>query len=287
MLKACIAAYISHHAVIRTHIRNHPVSRKLRNDAPREGISDRQGPVLRWLGALALVPTLLLLAGCEDLHRFGPSESVDYQVALSTTNFPAQEEGPTDLTESVSGSTSVPVISPAVVKSVRLSMTSVAVYHLNSDTTGTDTTRHHDARWVELELPSDPHGTAEVELMDLSESGGMTLAAGSLPPGTYPALWLRLRGREIVLTDSIHLADPSGGSGAVYAPGAYDLTVPNGDASGVRLVNVQFALPDNSAKRTTIVLDMMASLESLRSTESGLAMEPVFTTASEAAAEDR
>ena len=186
-------------------------------------------------------------------------------------------------------------LSQESVEAVTINLEAVEVYRLNSDTTGSDTTRGPDGRWVRVGVvsdsaSSDSAGDGSSHALDLTElpedSSGIEVAAGDLEAGTYRGLRLLFSGAELVLADSARLGGGSGGE--TYGPGAYDLFVPSGAQTGIKLPSVRFTMTTDGSETTTVLADTEASIQNVNITGRGFLMTPVLKTTADdsTAAED-
>lgn len=249
---------------------------------PVPGLSDRHGRLLlRTAAAAAVAAALPILAACEGDATVGPAASGNYRVTLAGT-----DDGASAARTSAEGEDGVraATLSRESVDAVELVLEAVEVYRLNADTTGSDTTQGPDARWVRLEVVSDSDdGDSASVVLDLTElpgdSAGIEVAAGDLESGTYEGLRLRFSGAELVLSDSARLGD--GGAAATYGPGTYDLFVPSGAQTGVKLPSVRFTMTDDDAETTTVLADTDASIRNINITGRGFLMTPVLEVAGE------
>lgn len=248
--------------------------------------------LLRLCVALAVATALPLLAACEGDSTVGPGASGSYHVNLARTGTATGSAQPSVSVEEAG--VRAARLSQESVEAVRIDLEAVEVYRLNSDTTGSDTTQAEDARWIRIEVvsdsaSSDSAGGSSV-VLDLTElptdSTGIEVAAGDLEAGTYHGLRLRFSGAEIVLADSARLGGGRGGE--TYGPGTYDLFVPSGAQTGIKLPSVRFTMTTDGSETTTVLADTEASIQNVNITGRGFLMTPVLTTASEdsSAAED-
>lgn len=246
------------------------------DDANRHAVS---GSILRLGVPLAVAAALPVLAACESDATVGPAASGNYRVSLAQTDDGASAERTSaDRDEGVRAAR----LSRESVEAVEITLEAVEVYRLNADTTGADTTRGPDARWVRLEVVADSAGDSTSVVLDLTElpddSTGVQVAAGDLEPGTYRGLRLRFSGAELVLSDSARLGDGQGA--ASYGPGTYDLFVPSGAQTGVKLPSVRFTMASgDDAGATTVLADTDASIRNINITGRGFLMTPVLKAA--------
>ena len=237
--------------------------------------------LLRLGVALAVATALPVLAACEGDSAIGPGASGNYQINLARSddgggaaqsNISAEEAG-----------IRAARLSQESVEAVTINLEAVEVYRLNADTTGSDTTQGPDARWVRVEVVSDSassdSASLEVDLTDLpDDSTGIEVAAGDLEAGTYRGLRLRFSGAELVLADSARLG---GGDGETYGPGTYDLFVPSGAQTGIKLPSVRFTMTADGSETTTVLADTDASIQNINITGRGFLMTPVLKAAAE------
>ncbi len=241
------------------------------------------GALLRLGAALAVATVLPVLAACEGNSAVGPASSGNYNVELARVDDGAGTAQP-DLSAERAGIRAAR-LSQEAVEAVRIKLEAVEVYRLNSDTTGTDTTQAPDARWVRVEVISDSAASDSaggggsslvVDLTELPEdTSGIEVAAGDLEAGTYRGLRLRFSGAELVLGDSARLG---GGGGEAYGPGTYDLFVPSGARTGIKLPSVRFTLTSGGSETTTVLADTEASIRNINITGRGFLMTPVLKT---------
>lgn len=242
--------------------------------------------------ALAVAAALPLLAACEGDSAVGPGASGNYHIDLARTGAASGSAQPSVSAEEAG--IRAARLSQESVEAVRISLEAVEVYRLNSDTTGSDTTQSEDARWIRVEVVSDSASSDSAGgsslVLDLTElptdSSGIEVAAGDLEAGTYHGLRLRFSGAELVLADSARLGGGEGGE--TYGPGTYDLFVPSGVQTGIKLPSVRFTMTSDGSETTTVLADTEASIQNINITGRGFLMTPVLTTASEdsSAAED-
>lgn len=237
--------------------------------------------IVRLGAALAVAAALPVLAACEGDSAVGPGASGEYRVTLAQTDDGVSAA----LTDAGREGTGIRAarLSREAVEAVTLNLNAVEVYRLNADTTGSDTTQGPDARWVRLEVVSDTASDSDSVVLDLTElpddSAGIEVAAGDLEPGTYRGLRLRFTGAELVLSDSARLGD--GDDGATFGPGTYDLFVPSGAQTGVKLPSVRFTMTSDDAETTTVLADTDASIQNINITGDGFLMTPVLKSAGE------
>ena len=245
--------------------------------------------LLRIGAALAVATALPVLAACEGDSAVGPGASGNYHIDLARTgtgtgaaqsNVAAEQAG-----------VRAARLPKESVEAVRIDLEAVEVYRLNSDTTGSDTTQAEDARWVRVEVvpdsaSSDSAGDGSSRQLDLTElpydSTGIEVAAGDLEAGTYRGLRLRFGGAELVLADSARLGGGSGGE--AYGPGTYDLFVPSGVQTGIKLPSVRFTMTAAGSETTTVLADTEASIRNINITGRGFLMTPVLRTADDSTA---
>ncbi|MDP2497314.1 MAG: DUF4382 domain-containing protein [Candidatus Palauibacterales bacterium] len=242
--------------------------------------------LLRLGAALAVATALPVLAACEGDSAVGPGASGNYQINLARS-----DDGGGAVQSNVSAEEAgirAARLSRESVEAVTIDLEAVEVYRLNADTTGSDTTQGPDARWVRVEVVSDSassdsaddSSSLEVDLTDLpDDSTGIEVAAGDLEAGTYRGLRLRFSGAELVLADSARLG--GGDGGVTYGPGTYDLFVPSGVQTGIKLPSVRFTMTTDGSETTTVLADTDASIQNINITGRGFLMTPVLKTAAE------
>lgn len=232
---------------------------------------------LRLGAVIAVAAALPVLAACGGDSATGPGGTANYRVQL------AQIDGTGSAALASGGVEDAGVraarLSQDAVEAVELTLIAVEVFRLNADTTGSDTTQGPDARWLRLPVQSDTASDADSVVLDLTElpdTSGVTVAADELEPGTYRGLRLRFEGARIVLADTVRLGSGSGSDGKTFPPGTYDLFVPSGVQTGVKLPEVRFTITADDMETTTVLADTEASIQNINVTGRGLLMTPVL-----------
>lgn len=116
-------------------------------------------------------------------------------------------------------------------------------------------------------------GTRNINLLKLSTLGSDStlLARGDLAPGTYNSVRLRFSSATITLKQAVTVGTAS------FAPGTYDLTVPSGLQSGIKIAGGSFTVADNASTSITLSFDPSATVGTIVATGSNkLMMSPVI-----------
>jgi hypothetical protein len=123
---------------------------------------------------------------------------------------------------------------------------------------------------VTLSLQGD--GTKVLNLMDLSALGSDStlVARGDLPAGTYNNVRLRFSSATITLNQDVIVGTSS------YPAGTYDLTVPSGLSSGIKVQGSSFTVADDASTSITLSFDETATVGTIVATGANkLMMSPV------------
>jgi hypothetical protein len=213
---------------------------------------------------LPLLASTLVATGCDT--GTGPAGAV--QVRLSQSAQASQSLGPMALlsTSSIEGA-STGGISLSSVSSIQVSVTGVHALPVEANEAA-------PAAWVTLDLTGD---AKEVELLSLSATSGVTIAAGALPDGQYSNLRLLVGSAKITFPEAVTIG--SAANPRTVAAGEYDLLIPSGAQTGIK-VPVSFSVSRDENEVVTVVFDGAASVQSLQSTQQGIQMSPVLTSRS-------
>jgi hypothetical protein len=115
-------------------------------------------------------------------------------------------------------------------------------------------------------------GTTSLNLMKLPLLADSTLLArGTLPAGTYNNIRLRFSSATIRLNEEVTVGQ------AVYPAGTYDLTVPSGLSSGIKVQGASFTISDDASTSVTLTFDATTSVGTIVATGADkLMMSPVI-----------
>lgn len=132
--------------------------------------------------------------------------------------------------------------------------------------------------------------TVTVDLTDLpTGDSGLTVAVGDLEAGEYQNVRLRFTDAELVISDTVTLGGGGkgkGNGGETFPPGTYDLFIPSGDQTGIKVPTAGFTLDEDTGGTVTLFADAGASIQNIEITGRGFLMTPVLTAASDTAASD-
>ncbi|MEO5510048.1 MAG: DUF4382 domain-containing protein [Longimicrobiales bacterium] len=114
-------------------------------------------------------------------------------------------------------------------------------------------------------------GTTSLNLMRLALSDSTLLARGTLPAGTYNNIRLRFSSASIRLNQQVTVGQ------AVYPAGTYDLTVPSGLSSGIKVQGASFTIANDASTSVTLTFDPTTTVGTIVATGSNkLMMSPVL-----------
>jgi Domain of unknown function (DUF4382) len=126
-----------------------------------------------------------------------------------------------------------------------------------------------DSGWVSLGLADDT-----LDLLALPDSDApatLTVASGTLPAGSYSMIRLRYSDAWIVLGQEVSAG------GGTYGPGHYDLTVPSGDQTGIKVQVANLTVADGGTSSVTLFFDAANTTAHLVLTGNGrFMMSPVL-----------
>ena len=136
------------------------------------------------------------------------------------------------------------------------------------DAAGDETAEGPGSGWVTLEL-----ATAQpIDLLDLASTGGILIAAGSVPAGTLNQVRLFFDTASLELAEAV---TPNGQ--AVVDPGTYDVRIPSAEQTGLKL-NLKVEVEDGAAETVMLEVGVNASIGTLVWNANGFQMSPVFRT---------
>lgn len=144
--------------------------------------------------------------------------------------------------------------------SINVTITGVEVLRTGGDAEGSD------AGWVSVAVEG---GSVTVDLLALSEDG-VALAEGELEPGDYRNVRLFFSDAEIVLEGEVSLGAQT------FEPGTYELFIPSGDQTGIKVPTETFTVAEEGAT-VTVLSDTEASVRTVNVTGNGFLMTPVLT----------
>lgn len=256
---------------------------------PPEGLGGR---VLKCTAAL-VAAALPLLGACEG-NGLGPDGSGSVRVQLRQADGLASAA-----VASVSGSgpdMAEGNVDMDAVGAVNVTLSRVEVHRTgNGTSTNATSTDDGTSGWVSLELAESTNGTSTnatstggvvVDLTELPSSGdGITVAAGDLEAGTYQNIRLFFEKAEIVLTESVTLGSDSGQGGRTFEAGTYELFVPSGKQTGIKVPTAGFTVDSETGETVTVLSDTDATIQNINVTGQGLLMTPVLTAETESGSE--
>lgn len=112
-----------------------------------------------------------------------------------------------------------------------------------------------EGAWVSLAIEGDPAPT--VDLVDLSTSGGLTVARGDVPAGAYTNVRLFFSEATITLDEAVSV------DGASLEAGTYDLFIPSGMQTGVKIPLAGFELTEGESETVVLEIDTSASIQTV------------------------
>lgn len=200
---------------------------------------------MSWNGTNRLTRTLgvaaaFALAACGD--GTGPNGTGQMSVSL-------QESG--------TGSSAVMAsVSSSESSSSAISLSSVSSVDIKLDRVEALPAARPDEEgaWVSLEVDGDVY----VDLMDLGANGPITLADGTVPAGRYTNVRLYFSEASITTSEEITLE-----GGGTVAAGTYDLFIPSGMETGVKVVLGSVTVLEDETETVVLEIDTEASVQSV------------------------
>lgn len=246
------------------------------------------GRILRRTAALAAAAALPLLAACDNIgagDAMGPeSTSGQFTVQLK------QQSADASASE-ISAS-----VTQTGIRFARISMDAVEAVNVTLDEVEVQRVQSSggDGPWVSLNLTSgsDTAGadTVTVDLTDLpTGDSGLTVAVGDLEAGEYRNVRLRFTDAELVTSDTVTLGgggQGKGNGGRTFPPGTYELFIPSGEQTGIKVPTAGFTIDEDTGGTVTLFADAGASIQNIEITGRGFLMTPVLTSASDTAEGD-
>lgn len=251
-----------------------------------ERATPRPSRALRTSAAAAVAAIVPLLGACDNIgagDAMGPeSTSGRFEVQL--------QQSPDASASQISAS-----VTEAGISFARISMDAVEAVNVTIDEVEVQRVQSSGGPgpWVSLNVAagSDTAGTdtVTVDLTDLpTGDSGLTVAVGDLEPGTYQNVRLYFTDAELVLSDTVTLGNGGKGKGGkTFGPGTYDLFIPSGEQTGIKVPTAGFTLEEGSSGGTvTLFADTEASIQNIEITGRGFLMTPVLRSASDTAGSD-
>ncbi len=186
------------------------------------------------------VAAAFALAACGD--GTGPNGTGQMSVSLQESG-----SGSSAIMASVSSSeTSSAEISLSSVSSVELTLERVEALPAGQP--------DGEGAWVSLEVD----GEVTVDLMNLGAAGPITLADGAVPAGLYTNVRLFFSEASITTSEDIELD-----GGGMVAAGTYDLFVPSGMETGVKIPLGMVSVDEGESETVVLEIDTEASVQSI------------------------
>lgn len=123
--------------------------------------------------------------------------------------------------------------------------------------------------WVDLDLTA--AATNPIDLMNLP-GNGLVIANDGLPAGSYGFLRIFFESATITLVNDVTV----GVETFTAAEGPYDLFIPSGAQTGIKIPTVAFEVLEGSMEDVTIEFDASLSVQTIVATPNGLLMSPVL-----------
>ena len=180
------------------------------------------------------------LAACGDAA--GPGGTGEMAVVLQAS------EGSSALQASVAGAESSGDVPLDAVTSVEITLERVEALPVGGN-------QDENGAWVSLSVEADPGPT--VELMDLSASGGLTVARGEVPAGSYTNVRLFFSDASITTDEAITV------DGATVDAGTHPLLIPSGMHTGVKIPLAGFELGEGESESVVLELDTSGSIQTV------------------------
>jgi len=209
------------------------------------------------LAALALS---LSLMACDE--PTGPDRgSLSVRMSRDDAATAAAAAVAADLVQATMG----PVALDAVA-SIDITITSIQVQREGED--------EENGPWVTLDLVA----PATVNLLALPTEGGegLLVATDEVEPGTYAHLRLLFSDASITLAQDVTL-----GATTFTAGTAYELKIPSGEQTGIKVQLGGVEVPEGGAAEVELLFDAATSVGNVLVTGHGLQMTPVLRVAGE------
>lgn len=206
------------------------------------GSSSRERPTVALTAALFLA---LLLAACET--RTGPEFDSQLQVIL-------QSDG---TSPALLGGLAIVDVPPELVGGLGLQFSRVEALPSGASEGDPQAWRSLDVVRGELNLLALP-------------GGGIELAAGGFPPGSYSQMRLFIPGGSLTLTDPLP-TNPD-----ALPPGTYPASVPAAADFGVDVQGAGFQVPEQGQVTVVVVADLEETLANIEWTGEFFLVRPVF-----------
>lgn len=188
----------------------------------------------------------LALVACGD--GVGPAGTGQMSVTLQESGGSSAimaSMSPTEASASEAQSNSVDL---AAVSSVEITLERVEVLPTGRPET-------EGSAWVSLEVDGSVN---PVDLMDLTASGPITISSGSVPAGMYTMVRLYFSDASITTNQEIELE-----GGGTVAAGTYDLSIPSGMETGIKIVLVGFTVLEGADETLSLEIDSEASIQTV------------------------
>lgn len=188
----------------------------------------------------------LALVACGD--GVGPAGTGQMSVTLEESGGSSAimaSMSPTEASASEAQSNSIDL---AAVSSVEITLERVEVLPTGRPET-------EGSAWASLEVDGSVN---PVDLMDLAASGPITISSGSVPAGTYTMVRLYFSDATITTNQEIELE-----GGGTVAAGTYDLFIPSGMETGVKIVLVGFTVLEGEDETLSLEIDSEASIQTV------------------------
>lgn len=216
--------------------------------------------MVRSAARLLTLALFLPLAACDD--ALGPDQgSLSVRMSSDDAAAAAAAMVAADLVQATMG----PVALEAVA-SIDVTITAIQVQREGED--------EENGPWVTLDLVA----PATVNLLALpTDAGeGLLVATDQVDAGTYAHLRLLFSDASITLNQDVTL-----GAITFTAGTAYELTIPSGAQTGIKVQLGGIEVPDGGAAEVELLFDAATSVGNVLVTGSGLQMTPVMHVASE------
>ena len=212
--------------------------------------------------AMPLIGLILAIAGgCADTIGVGGTGRIEVSMAQS-----AAAAANVDVTlQDESGAF-------AVVPTTTFSSITVTVTEVHALAAGAD--EEADASWIRLE-PVDQDVTIDLLALPSEDDGGLLLALGELPVGTYHNVRIFFSAATITLDETVTI-----GNRTIEA-GTHELRIPSGAQTGIKIPSASFTVVESDTEEVTLIFDGTASVQTIVAAgppqETILQMSPVLT----------
>lgn len=223
------------------------------------------------------------LSGCEG-NTQPETGRLDVVLSQSSSGLSASLIATAETAEVKAAQAGVPLES---IESIMVTVTSIAVHRVGPDedatsddsATGSEDEASEDdgsegvegeeedgGSWISIDLPE---GGVTVNLIGLSPQ---EIGSADVPGGSYNQVRLFFNASTIVFAE-----DVSVGGGDPYVAGtSYELQIPSGASSGIKVQTGMFDVPEGGTETVGLVIDLANSVKNVTANQNRVSMTPVI-----------